>query len=284
MTSAAAHIVNAMVTDLAGMGRFVEVQVTGGQDKAAVVMVQFDALKNRMRANDCSITTGQAADIGAAINAGPWNPEQTKGLHDVVNGLLAASSAQPKRRGMQRLRCFENFKTEPEWRSIRNKSIPRQARIAQEANRLWSLGVTCPAERETSLRVAIIIALCEGVGDDGSIQSIYEELKAAIKACADARKYPYQHLLDYPTSPFDLPEEMFEFAYGADRPVVVNIPELDAIATRLGCRNKAGDGPKKGKASARADHMMLEDLKILQTSAAKRGYEIMVRKSGRTSQ
>ena len=199
MTSATAHIVNAMVTDLAGMNKFVEVQVAGGQDKAAVLMVQFDALKNRMKASECSITTSQATDIGAAINAGPWNPDQMKTLHDVVNGILAASSAQPKRRGMQKLRHFENYQTEPEWRSIRNK-------LAQVANRLWSLGVLCPSEKDTCLRVAIIIALCEGVHDDGEIESIYNDLKDACKSCAENRKYPHQHMLDYPLSPYDMPK------------------------------------------------------------------------------
>ena len=272
-----------MVTDLTNMSKFVCVQVEGGGDKAAVLSVQFDATRKRMQANDFPISTEQAVEIGGAINAGPWAPEQKQALHSVVNELLASSSANSKRRGMQKLKKFENFQTDPEWKSIRNRNVARQARIAQVANRAWSLGLTCPSEKDTSLRIAVIIALCEGVADDAEIDEIYDDFKAAVKSCAEARKYPHEHLLNYPSSPFDLPKHMFEFAYGEDRPIEVLIPELDGIMSKLSCRNKAGSGRKKGDSSARSAENMLEDLKILQGHAAKKGFEIVVKKSGRAS-
>ena len=229
-TASAAASAAAMVRDLQNMRGFVDVQVGGGRDRTVVVQCQLEALKMRFQHRDCSLTTGQATELGEAVNAGPWDDNQKSELHEIIDRLLAKSAAAGcKRRQMQRLSRFENWQTAPEWKSIRSKQVTLQAIIAQVASRMWSLGLTCPSEKDTTLRAAIIIASCQGDTSTAKVSDIFNSLKVSIKANDEARRYPYQHLADYPESPLDrsggFTKEMYDYAYpdSDDPPVEVSI-------------------------------------------------------------
>ena len=74
MTTAAQNIVNAMVTDLTDMTKFVQVQVDGGAAKDAVVMIQFDALSNRMKETVTASSAGVTTMPGRSFKYYPMGP------------------------------------------------------------------------------------------------------------------------------------------------------------------------------------------------------------------
>ena len=128
---------------------------------------------------------------------------------------------------------------------MRHQGPILQAKIAQVATRMWSIGLTCPSET-TTCKFAGIICVCCGLADPDDQRDVFQRLKAAVKALDEKRTYPYGHLREYPPDVADWPEDMVTYAYGGERPMAVSMPELDVVMMGTNLRGRGGSARKKG--------------------------------------
>ena len=217
-------------------------QLAAGRPIGSVLTTKADALHHRLQ-NLAAVGMEQGRLLTLAVARGPWTDQQKERLSRTIDGLVANARAAPKRRGLQHLPKPENTMLEVEWRSLRTDGPILTAKIAQVAARMWSIGLTCPAET-TSLKFAGIICVCCNIAEPHDQRDVFERLKQAVKTLDEKRTYPHGHLLDYPPDVADWPEAVVAYAYSGERPIEVNMPELDIIMMGTQLRTR-GAGHKK---------------------------------------
>ena len=238
-------LVNDVARDLANIGTYVEAQLAAGRPIDSVLVTQADAVHHRLQ-NLAAVDMQQGSMLTLAVARGPWTDQQKNSMSRTIDGLVASARAAPQRRGLQHLPKPENTMLEAEWRSLRTDGPILTAKIAQVATRMWSIGLTCPSET-TSCKFAGIICVCCNIVDPHEQRDVFERLKAAVKALDENRIYPYGHLLQYPPDMADWPEDMVAYAYSGERPIEVNVPELDIIMMGTQLRGRGATQKKNRK-------------------------------------
>ena len=252
-----ARSVDDAARDLENVGTYVEAQLAAGRPIDSVLATQADALNLRLQ-NLAAVDLQQGSILTLAVARGPWTDQQKESMSRTIDGLVASGRAAPQRRGLQHLPKPENTMLEVEWRSLRTSGPILGAKIAQVATRMWSIGLTCPSET-TSVKFAGILCVCCNIADPDEQRDVFERLKAAVKALDDKRTYPHGHLLQYPPDMADWPEAMVEYAYSGERPIEVNMPELDIIMAGTQLRGRGATQKKKQKAFLRGLQSIKED-------------------------
>ena len=222
-----ARSVDDAARDLENVGTYVEAQLAAGRPIDSVLATQADALNLRLQ-NLAAVDLQQGSILTLAVARGPWTDQQKESMSRTIDGLVASGRAAPQRRGLQHLPKPENTMLEVEWRSLRTDGPILTAKIAQVATRMWSIGLTCPAGT-TSLRFADIICVCCNIAEPHDQRDVFERLKQAVKTLDEKRTYPHGHLLDYPPDVADCPKAVVAYAYSCERPIEINMPELDII-------------------------------------------------------
>ena len=252
-----ARSVDDAARDLENVGTYVEAQLAAGRPMDSVLATQADALNHRLQ-NLVAVDLQQGSILTLAVARGPWTDQQKESMSRTIDGLVASGRAAPQRRGLQHLPKPENTMLEVEWRSLRTSGPILGAKIAQVATRMWSIGLTCPSET-TSVKFAGILCVCCNIADPDEQRDVFERLKAAVKALDDKRTYPHGHLLQYPPDMADWPEAMVEYAYDSERPIKVNMPELDIIMAGTLLRGRGATQKRKKKAFLRGLQSIKED-------------------------
>ena len=252
-----ARSVDDAARDLETVGTYVEAQLAAGRPIGSVLATQADALNLRLQ-NLAAVDLQQGSILTLAVARGPWTDQQKESMSRTIDGLVASGRAAPQRRGLQHLPKPENTMLEVEWRSLRTSGPILGAKIAQVATRMWSIGLTCPSET-TSVKFAGILCVCCNIADPHEQRDVFERLKAAVKALDDKRTYPHGHLLQYPPDMADWPEAMVEYAYDSERPIKVNMPELDIIMAGTLLRGRGATQKRKKKAFLRGLQSIKED-------------------------
>ena len=255
-SSAHNAFVDEVARNLADISTYVEAQFAAGRPRCPVLATQADALHHRLQ-NLAYVDMQQGSLLTLAVARGPWTDQQKERLSRTIDGLVANAQAAPKRRGLQHLPKPENTMLEVEWRSLRTDGPILTAKIAQVATRMWSIGLTCPSE-PTSCKFAGVICVCCNIAEPDEQRDVFERLKQAVKALDDKRTYPHGHLLDYPPDMADWPEAMVAYAYSGERPIEVNMPELEIIM--VGTQRTRGTKHKtKQNMCLRGLHSIKED-------------------------
>ena len=261
-----------VLLDLQNVGEYVASQLAAKRSEENVLSVQADALQKRMRKTLTALDMSQGQRLTEAIRKGPWTPEQKSSLAGVVDALVA-TCGRTTRRALQTLPCPENALLAVEWASIRCPQTLRQAKIAQMAGRFWTLGLTCPSE-PTSFKIAAIICICDHIADASEQESVFLDVKKAIKKLDGLRTYPYEHRVEYPEDLETLPAEVFKYAYPDGlKPIKMNLPELTSV---MGGAQQRGANKKVKSQNEKA---LLKGLKILKEKAADVGFDISVNSS-----
>ena len=256
-SSAHNAFVDGVASDLADISTYVEAQLAAGRPRCPVLATQADALHRRLQ-NLAAVDMQQGSLLTLAVARGPWTDQQKERLSRTIDGLVANARAAPKRRGLQHLPNPENTMLEVEWRSLRTDGPILTAKIAQVATRMWSIGLTCPSET-TSCKFVGVICVCCNIAEPDEQRDVFERLKQAVKALDEKRAYPHGHLLDYPPDMADWPEAMVAYAYSGERPIEVNMPELDVIMMGTQLRTRGTQHKNKQNMCLRGLQSMKED-------------------------
>lgn len=250
-------LVDDVARELENVGTYVEAQLAAGRPISSVLATQADAARHRLQTL-ASVDMEQGRLLTLAVARGPWTDQQKESMLRTIDGLVASARAAPQRRGLQHLPKPENTMLEVEWRSLRTNGPILGAKIAQVATRMWSIGLTCPGET-TSCNFAGIICVCGNIADPHAQRDVFERLKAACKTLDEKRTYPYGHLREYPPDMADWPEAMVAYAYSGERPIEVNMPELDLVMMGAQLRARGATPKRQQKAFLRGLQSIKED-------------------------
>lgn len=223
---ATAKHVTAMVEHLECVGAWLHEQESAGRNKADLLVTQAGAICARFKKLG-GLDFKMGTELSKTVNAGPWTAEQKVSLLESIDHAVTVGGAKTKDKARQKCYRFENFQTEGEWNSLKNKKVLLQALITQVCTRGWSIGLQYPDEG-TCFRMAGCIVASQGIADESQIADIFERVK---EECVALRKknngtYPHQHLVRYPNDPSGLPDEMREYAYQGQDAVSMDMPYL----------------------------------------------------------
>ena len=219
----AGSLVENVRLDLVQVGAYV--QSISPDHQATAQENQYQSIMDRLWAlQGSAIPLQQATGLQNALREGPWNPGQRQGLQEAIDSLTAARQqsitgapgAPRARRPYQYCPFFCNYLSEPEWRGLKGPGM-KSAKVAQLASRANSVGLTVAAEK-TSFHIAEILCYCHQIEGIEEQHQAYEDIKAAIKELDGSRRYPLQHRTQYPMYPRDLPQDMYDHAYGGGPP------------------------------------------------------------------
>ncbi len=215
-----------VLTNIKSLPEYIAAQRNAGRDIPSILNGQLTATRAKIKLIG-HLELNEATELTDEITNGPWNEEQKQDLLAVVDQLTLSHGSGQHRRKNQHCLHFEQYLTEEEWDALTSDAFI-SAKIAQLAQRAFSLGITCPSE-PTSFRITQILArslnLKQSLSND-QFDDLFQRVKSAIKEIDATGKYPHQHLVNYPASPFDLPSDMYDWAYQESPPIETNIPEL----------------------------------------------------------
>ena len=142
-----------VLDDLEYMPELVKLQIQSGRSERDVLESQYNSTLQKL----CNLGKLKGKEAGALITAiqrVPFTPEMRVQLAAAIDGkskILSHTKGQP----LQNCLNFEQYLTEPEWEALRSNALI-EAKIAQLAQRAWSIGLTCPSE-PTSFRITAIL-------------------------------------------------------------------------------------------------------------------------------
>ena len=180
------------------------------------------------------LDAGGASALNTAISASAFpGTEKTAFATAVVQRLTApAAEGGGGDSSKQVLTCPYNAPTESDWRYIRGGCKTMQQVCVRVRERFRLLGLDKMSEKTFSGLASMIAAAREPDMSPIQLKSVVDDLKQAVVAT----DVPPIRLQRFPTSPTDLPEALFERAYGQEGPCPQDFPEFKTIFSRCPCR------------------------------------------------
>ena len=226
---------DAIVKELSSLTELVQAQVSIGISEEEALESLFKSWNKRLEA--MRVGAGAKRELTVAVSKGPWTMEQKLALGRAIMHTSSDGATKTLRKNMQSCRHFENMLTESDWVKLR-ATKSKAAITTMLALRARTLNITCPGE-PLLYRMVSILAVCLGEYEM-SQQDVFDnmdQLQIAIKA---KRSTPLPdgllHLDSYPHSASQLPQATLDYAYPDEKPVDVDIPELDTILN--GCKQR----------------------------------------------
>lgn len=200
----------------------------------------------RQKLEAARIETGdEASRLSDTIKLGPWtNGEKELLLGAVSTALLRGSAPKPSRRALQQIGDFSKFLSGADLRVLGDTGASMACKLDQVVTRLVRLGIETPSEPSLKTIMATCIqgGLVCGDGSAASLHSGLCELKRRLRSQVKSLSRDGRAgdpVVEYPSSPHDLPPKLLAVAYAADDP-----PKTDAMdsfevlnrASSISCR------------------------------------------------
>ena len=182
----------------------------------------------------------EARQISDLLAGGPWTSAQKATLAQKLNeGVSRGMSMAPSRRENQKVQSFEHYFSEKDLEVLKNASQSVAMKCDQIASRLFRLGLHLPSEQ--TLRCVLQTAVACGafeVGPDEAYR-VLNEIKKCLKQRVKRAPKMAQHIVEYPSSPDQLPEWLMKEAYpDGDAPCSVPLT-LTTFDTAVPLRSNA---------------------------------------------
>ena len=213
------------LSDLKSIPTLVERQRKLKRDTDKFLEAQAQSMKAKLGTLK-GLSLAEYNEISAAIDDCPWDDDTKNNLLDTLEEggkakAKAKSLGEHVRRCMQTCLTFQYYLTLAEITSLSGLALAT-AKIAQIAQRAFSIGLTCPSEKTVKHLVVLLVHYhhCKTAPDKDTLQEYYDEMKRAIKDLDSNNTYPHEHRKLFPTTPKELPEEMYAFAYPMEEPAV----------------------------------------------------------------
>ena len=178
--------------------------------------------------------------LSDALKDSPYGEAGTATINASIDAALSKtiSTAVPSpNESKQFFKTWWSACTPTDWRTFRS-NVPWSAKLTCLVERANSIGCTDPDEQCFKWMLAMLLCAC--YSELPSPRERYNKLQE-LKKCADTEKksYPYDHLLIYPPNINDLPQHMWQHAYAAEAPLVVELPGVNLVADRIPLRSNA---------------------------------------------
>ena len=152
---------------------------------------------------------------------------------------------------MQRNEVIEHILTDKDWTSL--KALGAKPGCTSDqleivlATRLHRCGMVCP-DADTLKRASAIVQLCmiSKTANATDKRNICRGVQAKLKKLDEVEPWPFEYIDKYPRSQFELPADVFYYAYGDDRPI--NMPgDIDHTMFKLIAAETKYNTPRKGQ-------------------------------------
>ena len=146
-------------------------------------------------------------------------------LASAIDRRLSSNTSKPRSNSRKTQSCdgFLNYMFQSSWDTIASGSMAIQVDTVSRLANLY--GITCPKETLTGL-MALIRAVhshrakkLPGLPSPKVLKDYKCDIYNAIKGYDVSSPYPFEHMLNYPRDPHDLPDQMKLHAFGDTTPV-----------------------------------------------------------------
>ena len=180
----------------------------------------------------------------ALASDSPYGDAGTKAIVTAIESRL--NSMTGLTRGQQQkgcsqsqlLKCWWNYLTVSDWDFIKDTKQHFSAKLTRMVERANLLGLVSFDEHTYKWMLAVVlVAHYDQLPASADVFSKLQELKR-VRAM-ERKSYPHEFITKYPASPNDLRDAMYSYAYATEKPVVVEIPGINAVAMKIPLRSNS---------------------------------------------
>ncbi len=204
--------------------KFLTSQSNAGIDRVQLQAKCVDTLECLFKQQ--RITLDEVIQVSNEVNEGPWDSDQRVRLAGAISDACADGPSTIKRsRNAQTQTCMgiASFLQRWWWDAALDKDVSEGAILKHLSMALYMLGITSPSEHTLKIAIAVMIAVRHSDGDGvdpAKRRSLCRELQSQVKSLVRHHgEYPLGCMVDYPTKPSDLSDNMYKHAYAKGGPM-----------------------------------------------------------------
>ena len=146
-----------------------------------------------------------------------------------------ASAAAPSHSTQKLGSQLTSYLTSADWAALHDRMLSTQGKVQVLLDRFKLLGLRYPAEDTTKWAVALLVVMLhEATGQFPNYHTIYsmvEDFKSNMVASRARSDWAFSHVVMYPQTPQELPDDIFNHAYTVDDPPVTEtVSRLEVTA------------------------------------------------------
>jgi len=191
------------------------------------------------------VSTDDATTLMDSLKDSPYGDDMTKRILAVIDGKLQDSAiVPPGSMGChiqgQFLKEWWAYQTQEDWDFYRDPKKFFSAKMTRMVERALLLGCTYPDEQAIKWMLATL--LLSHYDEMPPPREIFNKLKELKQTFASERKTSTcEKLILYPSSPHDLPKDIFNSAYpeGGPQPVLVELSGISVVADQIPLRRSS---------------------------------------------
>ena len=236
-----------LVRELGDVPELLEAQVVAGLCRDEVIEALFRSWSSRL-ANIGKLSDKAKTMLTTAISSGPWSQQQIKDLASIAlqGGTSKTKPGGAKnRRNNQKILSIENYVSMATMVKLRDPKYSRLSRASMLAQEARAIGIELP-DLPSLFRMVALLAFTEGTWtmSQDDVWNLMDRIQEYIKAVPRNASIPW--LEHYPVSAAELSKDMIAAIYPSGiLPVVVEMPELDAILKGHKMKGRDGKSSKK---------------------------------------
>ena len=240
----ASNMVQNMITEIDSVKKILNARsmASGGGDMSALqqsfgaaLMKQINLLK--------TLSPDDGTALIATLSDSPYGHAVTQKVLSGIDAKLMnpkgpENASHDHTRGT--LKTWWAYSTQEDWDFYRDPRKFWSAKIDRIVARAHSLGCLYPDEHTYGWMLATL--LVSHFDELPQPKDLFNKLNDLKQACAAERKtYPHEQLTVFPTSPWELPKAVFDYAYpeGGPQPVLVHIPGISTVAEKIPLRKSS---------------------------------------------
>ena len=181
-----------------------------------------------------SLNKTEATQLTEALKSRPFDAEASKRIMTAVDAKVLAGSAASKSASPvkeQFLKEWWAFCTQKDWEFFKDPKMSFHAKMTKLVERANLLGLTHAGQQAEKWMLAML--LMTHYSELPGPKDIYEKLQELKQVIASERRsFPIElvQLTMFPSTPKELPEDIYTYAYSDGEPILVELPGIFSIA------------------------------------------------------
>ena len=219
--------VDALIKELDGIPSYLQESALLVPDVTKLKAAQAITIKAKLQILS-SLSLSDATRLKRAISSVGWSETENSEIAAIVDDAVANSSPSKKmRRANQRCLTWEFYPTDKDWELFCDSGTPWSIKYERAKIVCRKIGLLLPSET-TRGRILDVLLLANKLPierDSGFYKSL-EKLSAVLDPLHRETFRGGGHIIDFPTSPKDLPAKHYSYSYPEDLPAMREFIEL----------------------------------------------------------